>query len=193
MAAALVGSVILQIPIGALSDRLPRRGVMIGCALGTTAGAIFGTGTSTGNDAFVAMFIIGASSFPLYSLAIAYTNDWISAEQRVGASGFLVMVNGVGAIVGPLAASALISSLGNAGFFWSLALIHVLVATYLLIRVLIRDAVPVEDQSTYQPYPARSSALATSIGRRIPKKPIIPKPGGAKRKQRPEGTDGSAS
>lgn len=184
MAAALVGSVLLQIPIGSLSDRLPRRGVMIGCALVTAAGSIFGVSTSTGNDAFIAMFIIGAGSFPLYSLAIAYTNDWINAEQRVGASGFLVMVNGVGAIIGPLVASALISSSGDSGFFWSLALIHVLVATYLLIRIVVRDAVPVEDQSTYQPYPARSSALATSIGRRIPKKPTIPKPGAAKRKQR---------
>ncbi len=184
MSAALVGSVLLQMPIGSLSDRVPRRGVMSGCALAAAAGSIYGVGTETGNDALAAMFIIGAGSFPLYSLAIAYTNDWISPDQRVGASGFLVMVNGVGAITGPLVASAFIAWFGAAGFFWSLTLTHILVASYLLFRIMVRDAVPVEDQSTYQPYPARSSALATSIGRRIPKKPSIPKPG-SKRKPGP--------
>lgn len=176
MASALVGSVLLQMPIGSISDRLPRRGVMLACAMVATGASVFGVSTGTGSDALVAMFLIGASSFPLYSLAIAYTNDWITAEQRVGASGFLVMVNGVGAIIGPLLASALISSVGNGGFFWALAVTHSLVGAYLLARIVLRDPVPIDEQSEYQPYPARSSALATSIGRRIPKpkKPTRP-------------------
>ena len=169
MASALIGSVLFQMPIGSLSDRVPRRGVMIACALGATAASIFGAGTGTGTDALVAMFIIGGTSIPMYSLAIAYTNDWITDDQRVGASGFLVMVNGVGAIVGPLAAAVLISGIGTSGFFWTLAIAHALAAGYLLFRIIARDSVPVDEQSTYQPYPARSSALATSIGRRIPK------------------------
>lgn len=176
MASALIGSVLFQMPIGALSDKLPRRGVMMACAVVAAAASIFATGTGTGSDAFVAMFIIGASSIPLYSLAIAYTNDWINDQQRVGASGFLVMVNGIGAIIGPLIAALLISRVGNSGFFWTLAITHVLAAAYLGVRIVVRDAVPVDEQSTYQPYPARSSALATSIGRRIPKpkKPSLP-------------------
>ena len=63
-----------------------------------TIAAALGTLTATGPGAIVVMFVLGASSFPLYSLAIAYTNDWIEDHQRVGASGLLVMVNGVGAI-----------------------------------------------------------------------------------------------
>ncbi len=176
MSAALIGSVLFQMPIGSASDRLPRRGVMIGCALVASAASIFGTSTGTGTDALVAMFFIGGSSFPLYSLAIAYTNDWITNDQRVGASGFLVMVNGVGAIIGPLFASLLINAVGNSGFFWTLAGAHLLAASYLLVRIIARDAVPVDEQSTYQPYPARSSALATSIGRRIPKPKKSPLP-----------------
>ncbi len=169
MAAALVGSVVLQMPIGSLSDRLPRRGVMLGTAILATGASVFGVGTGLGSDALIAMFLIGGSSFPLYSLAIAYTNDWITDEQRVGASAFLVMVNGIGAIVGPLVASLLISGIGASGFFWTLAATHVLLAGYLVFRIVARDPVPVEDQSPYRPYPARSSALATSIGRRVPK------------------------
>ncbi len=184
MAAALVGSVALQIPIGSVSDKLPRRAVMLTCAAVAVGASVFGTSTSVGNDALVAMFVLGASSFPLYSLAIAYTNDWISDEQRVGASGILVMVNGVGAVSGPLLVSWFVARVGNSGFFWLLALAHLILAVYLVIRSIIKDPVSIEDQSPYQPYPARSSAMATSIGRRripIPKPKNITKPKGAVR------------
>ncbi len=171
MAAALVGSVVLQMPIGTLSDRLPRRGVMATCALTAAAAALYGTTTRLGNDGLFAMFVLGGSSLSLYSLAIAYTNDWIDDSQRVGASAILVMVNGIGAITGPLLATQLIGRLGNPGFFWSQVLLHVLVAAYVLYRIVARDAVPIDEQSTYRPYSARSSPLATSIGRKIPKPP----------------------
>ena len=169
ISAALVGSMLFQIPIGSLSDKLPRRGIMAACAGAATLASFFGLNTGTGNDALIVMFVVGATSFPLYSLAIAYTNDWITNDQRVGASGLLVMVNGVGAILGPLAASMLMSAFGSSAYFWSLIATHGAVFAYVLYRIVARDAVAVEDQSTYQPYPARSSPIAQTIGRRRPK------------------------
>lgn len=169
MAAALVGSVVFQMPIGSASDKLPRRGVIAASAFVALAASAFGTMTGTGNDALVAMFLIGASSFPLYSLAIAYTNDWITAEQRVGASGILVMVNGIGAVSGPLITSFAISLVGPSGFFGTLAVAHLLVLIYVMFRIVSRDPLAIEDQSTYRPYPARGSALATSIGQKFTK------------------------
>ena len=170
IAAALIGSTVLQLPIGQISDRVPRRGVMAVVAAVATIAAALGTLTATGPGAIVVMFVLGASSFPLYSLAIAYTNDWIEDHQRVGASGLLVMVNGVGAIIGPLATSALISTLGTAAFWWSLAAIHLAVLGYLTYRIAVKDAVAVEDQSTYQPMPARTSPIASLVGRRTGKR-----------------------
>jgi|GEM_PF-6455864 len=82
------------------------------------------------------------------------------------------MVNGVGAILGPLAASMLMSAFGSSAYFWSLVATHGAVFAYVLYRIVARDAVPVEDQSTYQPYTARSSPLAQTIGRRRPKVPL---------------------
>lgn len=185
MAAALIGSVILQMPIGMISDKLPRRGVMASCAFVAAGASAFATTTGAGVYGLVAMFAIGGTSLSLYSLAIAYTNDWIEDHQRVGASGLLVAVNGVGAICGPLLASNLMASVGNAGFFWSLTILHMLVGLYVMYRIVARDAVPIDEQSEYRPYSARSSALATSIGRRIPKPPLAKiKP--KNRQKRPE-------
>ena len=166
IAAALIGATVFQMPIGQISDRLPRRGVMaVTAAIAAIAGAI-GSMTTIGPAAIAVMFVLGAASFPLYSLAIAYTNDWIEDHQRVGASGLLVMVNGVGAIIGPLVTSALISALGPAAFWWTLAAIHLLALGYLAYRIAVKDGVAIQDQSTYQPIPARSSPIASLIGRR---------------------------
>lgn len=169
LSAALIGSVIFQIPIGSLSDRYPRRGVMAACAFIATAAAIAGLGTGTGADSLVVMFLIGATSFPLYSLAIAYTNDWISDEQRVGASGLLVMINGIGAVLGPLVASLLMSAFEPRAYFWALIITNGAILLYVLFRIIVRDPLPVEEQSSYEPYPARGSALAQTIGRRLPR------------------------
>ncbi|MGI9605591.1 MAG: MFS transporter [Acidimicrobiales bacterium] len=166
LAAALLGSMVLQLPIGALSDRLPRRGVMIVIASIATGASVVGTGTSTGVAAFIVMFVIGAASFPLYSLAIAYTNDWIEPAQRVGASALLVMVNGVGAILGPIVAALLMAAFDPKAYFWTLIITHGAMVAYLLVRIVFRDAVPIDEQSEYRPYSSRGSVLATVIGRR---------------------------
>ena len=172
LSAALIGSVIFQMPVGQISDRVSRRGVMAVVAGIALAASIAGVMTSTGFSAIVVMVVIGAASFPLYSLAIAYTNDWIEDHQRVGASGLLVMINGVGAVSGPLATSALMATFGTVAFWWSLATVHGLALAYLLLRIMVKDAMPVEDQSTYQPVPARSSPIASSIGRRRIPRPV---------------------
>ena len=165
VSAALLGATLFQMPIGMISDRVPRRGVISVVAATATAASLIGIGTGTTIAAFAAMFVIGAASFPLYSLAIAYTNDWIEDHQRVGASGLLVIVNGVGAIFGPLIATGLMSQFSLNAYWWTLAGMHLAIFGYVLYRILARDAVPVDEQSTYEPLPHRSSPLATTIGR----------------------------
>ena len=77
----------------------------------------------------------------------------------------LVTVNGIGAIFGPLIASTLINAFSPNAYWWTLAGAHVPILAYVLYRILVKDAVPVDEQSTYQPFHARSSPLASTIGR----------------------------
>ena len=117
--------------------------------------------------AVLAMFVLGGLSFPLYSLAIAYTNDWIRPEQVVGASAALVTMTGLGAILGPLLASGFILALGNRAYFLSLVLAHGAIALYLTWRVVFRDPLPQDRQGPFVPVPARASAMAMVVlGRR---------------------------
>lgn len=171
ISASVIGATIFQLPIGSLSDRLPRRSVIIAVAAGATAASVYGVSTNGGFPGLVAMFAIGATSFPIYSLAIAYTNDWVESDQRVGSSALLVMVNGVGAVSGPFITSLLMRNFSNAMYFWVLAALHGVIVVYLLYRVMVMDAKPIEEQSKYRALPARSSVVAAVFGRRVVRSP----------------------
>jgi MFS family permease len=110
-----------------------------------------------------AMALLGGSMLPLYSLTIAYTNDWLKAEQILGASATLVTVNGTGAIVGPLAAAALMSIFDVRMFFWALAGALAVIATYLLFRIIARDPLPFDEQHDFVPYPVRAFSVAANL------------------------------
>ena len=168
MGAPLAGGFLFQWPVGSLSDRLPRRGLMLGIAASATAlSAALLVVPDGGPLAVLAMFALGGLSFPLYSLAIAYTNDWIRPEQVVGASAALVTMTGLGAVLGPLLASGFILALGNRAYFLSLVLAHGAIALYLAWRVVFRDPLPQDRQGPFIPVPARASAMAMVVlGRR---------------------------
>ena len=167
--ASLIGAFVLQLPIGTASDRLPRRKVMFATTTGAAVVAVLAAlGPETGWQPVVALFVFGGLSYPLYSLAIAFTNDWVPDERRAGASMVLVMTTGVGAIVGPLVGATVMSASDPRGFFWTLAVIHGLLGAYLLLRIIVRPKVPIHRQSRFAAFPERATASILSLvgGRR---------------------------
>jgi len=165
MATALAGGVALQWPVGHLSDRFDRRVIItivtFGAALAALTGALAGEHSSA--ILLVAVFLFGGLCFPVYSLCIAHSNDHLEPEQMVAASGTLVLIAGIGASVGPATAAALMSLLGPSGFFWCLCAVHSLIGLFAIYRMSRRPALPFEEQTDYQPMPARSTPMAARI------------------------------
>jgi len=163
MAAPMVGAVLLQFPIGRLSDRVPRRGVMAVVAVaGTVLSALMTVVNNTSTAGVIVMALIGGVVFPLYSLSIAYTNDWLNPNQMMGASAMLVRVNGTGAIIGPLITAPLLA-IDLELFFWALAAAHGVIALFLFQRIIARDPVPLDEQGPFQPFPGRGSRMAVRL------------------------------
>ncbi len=165
MATALAGGVVLQWPVGHLSDIFDRRVVItvvtMLAALAALTGALAGEHSTP--ILLVSVFLFGGLSFPVYSLCIAHSNDHLQPDQMVAASGTLVLVAGIGASMGPAFAAALMSLAGPAGFFWSLAAVHAAIGVFALYRMTRRPAVPIDEKMSYQPMPARSTPMAASI------------------------------
>jgi MFS family permease len=165
MATALAGGVVMQWPVGRLSDTFDRRVVItvvtLLAALAALTGALAGERSTP--ILLVAVFLFGGLSFPVYSLCIAHSNDHLQPEQMVAASGTLVLVAGIGASLGPTLAAALMSVAGPAGFFWSLGAVHTAIGLFALYRMTRRPALPSDKQGIYQPMPPRSTPMAASI------------------------------
>lgn len=162
--APFVGAILLQWPIGRLSDKISRRKVIFWVG---AAGAVVALSMATlppGNLAVAFfMFVLGGLLFPLYSLVVSYSLDWTADGKLVGTSGTLVRINGAGALAGPLVAAPLISTFGPQWFFWAIGIAFSVVVGFVAIRIVFREALPQDRQRKFIPFPARAGMLAINI------------------------------
>ncbi|MDI3335958.1 MFS transporter [Defluviimonas aestuarii] len=147
VAAIYVGGLVLQYPIGWMSDRMDRRRLVLGLAavgaLGTVVPVLMDANfyTLVGVAA-----VMGGVSNPLYSLLVAYTNDFLAREDMPAASAGLIFINGVGAIGGPLLTGWIMAVFGPSGFFLFIAVLFGVMAGYAAWRMTRRPA-PTSDQT----------------------------------------------
>lgn len=165
MAASAIGGVLFQWPIGYISDRFDRRTVltvvtflaaMVAAALAMLPGQDF-------SILLIMIAVFGGLNYPLYSLFIAHTHDYLEPSQRVAASSSLMLVIGIGAILGPFTAATSMNLLGPDGFFVCLCVIHVVIGVFAIYRMTRRTAVPVDDQISYVPMPMRATPAAAAL------------------------------
>ena len=148
MTAAVLGTVLLQGPIGALSDRFDRRKVLTIVTILTSVTALIcipAEQVST-QALFLAIALFGGLAFPLYSVCIAYTNDHLKPKQMIAASGALVLVSGLGAIMGPILVAVIMDTYGNQAMFWSIAAVHALTGVFAIYRMIRSAPVPLDKQ-----------------------------------------------
>ncbi len=164
MGVAIAGGMIWQWPIGRLSDRYDRRLVL---TVVTFAAAAFALGASAFGQSLVVLLafvgLFGGMCLPMYSLCVAHTNDFLSQEQMVAASSGLYMAVGLGASLGPLAASGMMWVLGPEGFFVFLVAVHCAIGVFALFRMTRRAAVPLAEQEPLVALPAQVSPVAVTL------------------------------
>lgn len=164
VSAFYVGALLLQYPIGWLSDRMDRRQLIAASAL---IGAVFSVAGFVAGENFVvlliAAFMIGGMANPLYSLLIAHTNDFLEYEDMAASSGGLLFINGLGAIAGPIVIGWMMDTFGAYAFFLIIALLMSLLAVYALYRMTQRPSMDLDDLSSYTPVGPSSSMVAVEL------------------------------
>jgi len=148
MAAAVAGTVILQGPVGALSDRFDRRIVLTVVTLLAALAAVICVPLSQDSNLalLLSVGLFGGLAIPLYSICIAYTNDHLHPSQMIAASGALVLTSGLGAVLGPILIAIIMDRFGDQMFFWSMGGVHGLMGLYALYRMTRSAAVPLQKQ-----------------------------------------------
>ncbi|MFK7753264.1 MAG: MFS transporter [Sedimentitalea sp.] len=170
VASFYVGALLLQYPLGWLSDRMDRRVLILIVAGVGGCGAILGMMVG---DVFLvllmAAFVVGGLTNPLYSLLIAHTNDFLEHDDMAAASGGLVFINGLGAIAGPVITGWLMGDavFGPPGFFLFMAGLMFALAVYALYRTTQRPTVAIEDTGTFAPIHPGATSVAVEYAQEI--------------------------
>ena len=144
------GGLVFQYPIGWLSDRMDRRRLLVIVSLIGVAGGSMAVLFDLSFIWLVGVaLIIGGISNPLYSLLVAYTNDYLETDQMAAASGGLLFLNGVGAILGPLIIGWLMGVIGPSGFFLFIIVLMMMLVVYAVWRMTQRPSIPVAESGPF--------------------------------------------
>jgi MFS family permease len=171
MATCIVAGLLVQGPLGWLSDRLERPTLIRVCsallmllalpqALSTDLPMVF-------------IFINGSLCcmllFSLYPLAVAFANDNIEAEKRVSLTAVLLTTFGIGASISPLLVGVLMKALGPNMLFVALSLFAMLIVIRVRPQAISGDTLSDEAplQHIYMPDGISSSPLAAALDPRI--------------------------
>ena len=167
VAAFYIGAMVFQFPIGWLSDRMDRRILIV---VTSAIGFIAALTSFLVLDVFLILvgsaLLIGGMSNPLYSLLIAYTNDFLELDDMASASGGLLFLNGLGAISGPLLTGYLMTQTGPGGYFIILATLLGSLTVYGFYRMTQRGISDV-DTSSYATVLPIASVVAVEIAQEL--------------------------
>lgn len=162
------GGLVLQFPIGWISDRFDRRTLIVLVAFVAML-ASFGAMTGIGGfyGLLLTSFLIGGMANPLYALLLAYTNDYLDNDDMAAASGRLIAINGTGAILGPLAIGWMMTNFGAAAFFGFIAVLMGMIGAYGLYRMTQRAAPDIEDTGLYQAMMPTATSVAMELAQEV--------------------------
>jgi MFS family permease len=114
MSCGTLGGFLMAWPLGWLSDRVDRR-LVISAASTTAATMLIGMLVVVPHGAYewvlyLCATLFGATVVPSYSIIIAQVSDVVAKDELVAASGGLLLLNGIGATVGPIIAGFTMSA-----------------------------------------------------------------------------------
>jgi MFS family permease len=172
-----IAGALFQFPIGYFSDKTDRRIILIGCTFISTIFcilAIWVSGSSLGNmylastmDVnkfifFIFITLYAGFALPMFTLNLAYVNDFIDKERFVAAGAGLQIIFGIGAMGGPIIASIFINIYGANGFFVFLGIFHLLIGLFGMYRITKRNYEDNPD-STFTPLPRNITPLGIEL------------------------------
>ncbi|MCO4204139.1 MFS transporter [Aeromonas taiwanensis] len=163
MALVILGGMCLQYPIGRMSDRYDRRGViLLLCAVLTLLAILMvllpdaWRGPVEGS----LVFLLGGMAFSIYPLSLSHACDELHPDQVLGANQGLLLAYSLGAMIGPLLAPFVMGWFGPQGLFVYFALCGLLLSAYLEWRRRQRAPIPLAEHQVFMPVPPNTPMTA---------------------------------
>jgi MFS family permease len=172
-----IAGAIFQFPIGYFSDKHDRRIIIIACTLVAVIFCILtvvASGSSLRNMYlasnlgmdkimfFIFITLYAGFALPMFTLNLAYVNDFIEKEKFVAAGAGLQIIFGIGAMGGPFFSSIFMNLFGPNGLFVFLGVFHLAVGLFGVYRITKRNY---EDnpESLFTPLPRNITPLGIEL------------------------------
>lgn len=176
MATIVLGGMLLQYPIGRLSDQFDRRLMMlIVCVLTIVSGValIISFNVHSYTLQLIALFLLGGAIFTLYPLSISHACDHLDSKDIVAGTQGLLLVYGVGATLGPILSAFFMKPwLGSNGLIYYFILLSLLLSVFLLWRKTTAPQAPNEEQQDYIMVP-QTTPIASELDPRSNDEPLV--------------------
>src|SRR6185369_5797335 len=158
LSAMPVGTLILQVPLGWISDRTDRRYVLAGAALLAVVAGVLAVGFGGGAlTVLVVIYVIwdGASE-SIYSLASAHAADRASKADMVALSSSLLFAWSLSGFLVPGIVTGLSALYGTQTFIYVAIFIAAAFCLFVLWRVVTMRAVPNAETGSFAPMSAQA-------------------------------------
>ena len=161
MTIAVLSGAATQWPVGYLSDRMGRRPLLVAVALVAAASGIgLYILSNAGPEAIYPLAALyGCAAFPVYTLCVAHANDLVHRKRAVEVSSGLLMTFSIGAVIGPLLASFIMSTAGHGALFLHSAAAHILIAVAMIVRVQLRPKLPAQRSEGFVAVPRTTPSV----------------------------------
>jgi MFS family permease len=167
MAVTVFGGLVLQWPVGLLSDRCDRSIVVssLGCLVAVVCILVIASAGKSNTLLFMAMVLYGGLAFTIYPVAVARTHDLFEPKDIVPVSSALLLCYSIGASVGPIGASSLMAAIKSPSGLFAFASIvsglYGMFGFYVRTKEKVR-VVPVAEQVQFVPM-RNTSAVASAL------------------------------
>ncbi len=148
-----MGLLVVQLPMGAMSDRIDRRYVLVIVSCMSVILGVLAILTES-NLSFiwlVLMFALWSGSIEtIYSVSSALANDRADPKHYVFLSSTLMVIWSTGAFIVPMISTVLLQFFPVQMFMWILLIISGLFLNFVLLRIFARAAVPQDEMDNFQ-------------------------------------------
>ena len=151
MSAAVLGGLLLQWPVGKLSDKFDRRWVLtiVTFLVSLVSFSIFIIAKTNTQLLIYMASAYGSLAFLVYSLSAAHANDFTSKDKMIQTASSLLVTYGLGAILGPIISSFIMGMFGSDKLFLWLALLSMILCVYAIYRSSKRKPVNPDQKAEF--------------------------------------------
>jgi MFS family permease len=143
LSAVYFGSIVLQIVIGWLSDRISRIVALRLCgAVGLAGAALLANVPVPPPSLFVVLFIWGGMASGIYPVALSIAGDRFRGGELVSVNAAMIIAYGLGALMGPPLGGIAMDIRNPQGLLWLFVILFSALVAALLIAPIMRRSVP---------------------------------------------------